>query len=369
MNISSEIQRPAVQRTDKPVNEQGSDRLASGMPATGWENLITLVGGIWLVIGLFIDGYAHSEIIDTETEDFFTLWHAIFYSGFIFVAVAISWIVVRRSGDTPARTWIPTGYGWSVVGVAIFAVGGIGDGIWHTIFGVENGIDALLSPTHLLLYAGMILILLTPFRSFWLNPTRGSSWSEAGGAVASMAFTAALTVFFFTYAFGISETWRHEQPFDPITEENELAVELGISTAYVATVLLIIPLLAFLRRSNLPVGGATVILTVPVALEMLAFDGEIVAIPSAIAGGALIELGSRSLTQLLGRRRAIIASIGLGVTGMWSVWMGLTHLADGVEWMPELWSGQIVMCGFLAAGLAATVFAPPLPEGSEAALV
>jgi hypothetical protein len=33
-------------------------------------------------------------------------------------------------------------------GLGIFAMGGVGHGIWHTDFGIETSIYALLSPTH-----------------------------------------------------------------------------------------------------------------------------------------------------------------------------------------------------------------------------
>jgi len=52
------------------------------------------------------------------------------------------------------RPWsraLPAGYGLSLLGVLIFAAGGIGDMIWHVLFGIEADVEALLSPTHLLL--------------------------------------------------------------------------------------------------------------------------------------------------------------------------------------------------------------------------
>ncbi|MEL7208887.1 MAG: hypothetical protein AAGK32_11775, partial [Actinomycetota bacterium] len=239
--------------TSNPTEPAG---LAAGRAATAGESLLTLFGGVWLIVGLFVDGYAHSEILDAETEDFFTPWHGIFYSGFLFVTAVIGWIWLRRSGPSTPAGWLPPGYGWSVVGLAVFAVGGIGDGIWHTVFGVETGIDALLSPTHLLLFVGMALILTTPLRAFWLDPGRGGagpvSWSSAGGAVASTAIATALTGFFFVYAFGLDENWTHRLPFDPVTEANENAVALGLATAYVGTMILVVPVLGLLRRTDLP---------------------------------------------------------------------------------------------------------------------
>lgn len=330
--------------------------------ATATENLLTLLGGTWLVVGLFIDGYAHSELIDTETEDFFTPWHAIFYSGFLVTAAIIGWVAIRRSAPGPLRDWLPPGYGWAAVGISLFAIGGLGDGVWHTIFGVENGIDALLSPTHLFLFVGMVLILSTPFRAFWLDPERRGRWSDAGGAIVSMAVSTALVTFFFTYAFGIGEAGPQQAPFDPITEVNEEAVELGLATAYTATAILVLPLLALLRRTDLPAGAVVVLWTIPTLLEGTAFGGEPgISLPAVIIGAVTIELLLATLRSRLGRRGSIIAAVGLGTLVTWTVWMAMAEVLVGVAWVPELWSGQIVMCGIAATALAAIAFPPALP--------
>ncbi|MEM8707898.1 MAG: hypothetical protein AAGE98_15645, partial [Actinomycetota bacterium] len=107
--------------------------------STRREDTITLALIAWLIAGLFIDGYAHANIIDTDTEDFFTPWHGIFYAAFVSL---VAWIFVvgrRRQSTAPVLDWFPAGYRVSVIGIAVFALGGIGDGIWHTVFGVEVG--------------------------------------------------------------------------------------------------------------------------------------------------------------------------------------------------------------------------------------
>lgn len=38
-----------------------------------------------------------------------------------------------------------------MAGAFIFGLGGFGDMIWHTVFGIEVGTNALFSPTHLML--------------------------------------------------------------------------------------------------------------------------------------------------------------------------------------------------------------------------
>ena len=351
-----------------PATGRPTDRPVSTAPATPVETLLTVVGGLWLVAGLFIDGYAHSEIIDTETEDFFTPWHAVFYSGFAFTAGVIGWIASRRARSGPLRAWLPVGYGWAAIGVAVFAAGGIGDGIWHTIFGVETGIDALLSPTHLLLFVGMALILTAPLRAHWHGPDPAPTWGSSGMAVVATTIATALVVFFFTYGFGLGENFTHRVPFDPAIDGDETLVALGLSSAYVATALLAAPVLTLLRRGDLPPGAVALLWAVPSLLNDLAFGGEGLALPSALAGGVAVEVGLRLIRPVLGRRRAVVVALGLGTAVMWSVWMALTAADDRLAWVPELWTGQIVMSALVAMGLALLVFPPPTGSASNGTL-
>src|SRR5581483_7759023 len=46
-----------------------------------------VVVSIWWLGGLFIDGWAHSNIPQLET--FFTPWHAVFYSGYLAVVITL----------------------------------------------------------------------------------------------------------------------------------------------------------------------------------------------------------------------------------------------------------------------------------------
>jgi len=48
--------------------------------ATPAQNLVTILVSWWLMIGIFIDGWAHNTQGEA-LETFFTPWHAVFYSG------------------------------------------------------------------------------------------------------------------------------------------------------------------------------------------------------------------------------------------------------------------------------------------------
>jgi hypothetical protein len=47
----------------------------------------------------------------------------------------------------------------------VFFLGGVGDLIWHSFFGVENRIEAVTSPTHLIIGFGVVLVMSGPIRS------------------------------------------------------------------------------------------------------------------------------------------------------------------------------------------------------------
>ena len=46
-----------------------------------------------------------------------------------------------------------------VLGAVIFGVGGASDAVWHTLLGIETGVEPLVSPSHLMLFLGAFLML------------------------------------------------------------------------------------------------------------------------------------------------------------------------------------------------------------------
>src|SRR5689334_1700008 len=146
---------------------------------------LMVIVSVWWLGGLFIDGWAHSNIPQLET--FFTPWHAVFYSGYLAVGltlvvrilhnlrqlalntdgVAPSWVTLVRN-SLPGRRWlkaVPSGYELTLLGLVIFGISGIGDLSWHVAFGIERNTEALLSPTHLGLALGIGLALTGPLRA------------------------------------------------------------------------------------------------------------------------------------------------------------------------------------------------------------
>src|SRR5437667_8491817 len=62
---------------------------------------IMVVVSVWWLGGLFIDGWAHSNLPQLET--FFTPWHAVFYSGYLAVAITLIAKIIENLSRTAAR--------------------------------------------------------------------------------------------------------------------------------------------------------------------------------------------------------------------------------------------------------------------------
>ena len=150
-----------------------------------------------LMAGIIQDGWAHNH--GKVDESFLTPWHAILYStmalnGLVLLCVGL--LNLRRGYSF--RDAIPFGYWLSAVGVIVFLAGGVLDLAWHDVFGVEADLNALVSPTHLMLAMGAALVFSGPIRSVAHQyGTSAGGWAKVGPAV--LAVTAMMTLLgFFT---------------------------------------------------------------------------------------------------------------------------------------------------------------------------
>jgi len=155
--------------------------------------------------GVIQDGWAHSHgFVD---QSFLTPWHAILYSTMLLNGIVLGTIAIRnvRRGYS-ARDALPFGYWASLAGVVIFAIGGAFDLWWHTRYGIETDINALISPSHVWLALGGALIFVGPLRSIAsrYGPTSGR-WKITGPAILSALAILTLVGFFTQYAQPIGD--------------------------------------------------------------------------------------------------------------------------------------------------------------------
>ncbi|HEY3059374.1 MAG TPA: hypothetical protein VGL99_10410 [Chloroflexota bacterium] len=340
-------------------------------PRTSYrDDLVTVGVGMWLTLGVFVDGWAHNTRGDT-LESFFTPWHALFYSGFIACAAWIGWLIGRQRGQGRlGMAAIPIGYELGALGVVIFGFGGLGDMIWHTVFGIEVDLKALLSPTHLMLFLGAFLILTCPLRAGWATYSSAPTLKALLPALLSM-LAAACFVYFMGmflwapldafYADNVGELARRYGP-DAARRIVRVDEAYGVTEVLLTNALLLGPILLLMRRWRLPFGSATILFGVS-SLLMQAVDGMrspeqvLIALATGLIGDCLIG-ALRATPERDGPFRVIGAIVPLV---FWSLYFLAGQVVLGIRWAPEIWTGSIVLAMLSGVGLSVLAAPPSIP--------
>lgn len=334
---------------------------------------------VWWMAGLFIDGWAHSNIPQLET--FFTPWHAVFYSGYLAVALTLAVKILQNlrqfalqadgtalpltrvvldhlAGNRWVRA-IPAGYGLTILGLVIFGISGIGDMTWHLILGIERNTEALLSPTHLGLALGIGLAVSGPLRAAWRRAGRVTSWSQLGPAIVSLTFTFSLLTFFTEYASALLIPMPlFNSPDSPSN---------GITDILLTTVLMMGFVLLAVRRWRLPFGTFTFMLGLNGALMIVFFPPSwFVAFPVGLLGGLAMDLAYRFVQPVSDQPASmrlfaflapalfyIVYFIDLAIGGP------ISHFQSGILWTPPFWAGAPLIAG-IAGLLLSFVMLPPM---------
>lgn len=293
------------------------------------------VFGSWMLIGLFLDGWSHTN---GKPETFFSPWHGVLYSGFV---AALAWFAYdgwrHRGGSAAATDRLAT------AGLIAFVVGAVGDGLWHEIFGIEADIEALLSPTHLALMVGGALMVTAPFRVAWRSTPERPTFGELLPATVSLTLAVSLFLFFLMYlaAAGPIADLDHSSPREQ---------GWGVASVLVRNVVMVGPMLVVLKRWRPPWGTMTVLFTVPaMALAGLdAFEAVALAVPFVLAGVAADLLVAR-----IDDRRARVRWVaGLVPVVCWTSYFAVHASQWGVHWPAEIWTGAIVFAALSGLGLA-----------------
>jgi hypothetical protein len=344
--------------------------IQTGKAQASWnENLATVAFGLWLMAGVFIDGFAHANLRNT-IENFFTSWHAILYSGFTATALWVIWMTFRRirQGFTGLAA-IPAGYELGLIGAGIFGLGGVGDLLWHTFFGIEVGIDALLSPTHLMLYLGATLLMTSPLRAIWYNSSLSPSFKEFLPVLLSVFGTFSFTSFMNMHIWGLVNLPDSSGAMLYFSDSSaNLAGRFVDAGILFSNAVIMFTALFLLRRWRTPVGTFTFVLGVN-TLAMFAMFGKDNYLPQvllAAAAGLVMDLMvltmKPSATRILEFRVfAIISPIAI-----WGLHFLAVALTGGLGISRELWTGITVMTALCGAALSVLVVPPAMPMQTNA---
>ena len=314
----------------------------------GFDWAVALLG-TWFIGGLYIDGWAHTHMRGLDT--FFTPWHGILYAGFAAMAgfLLATAALNRRRGYSGRAAW-PRGYNWSVAGMSLFALGGLGDLGWHTLFGVEKGVEALLSPTHLLLAVGGGVLALGPLRAGWRR--NGSTARQLWPTILALTYLLALFSFFTDYPEPFTETLATER-YNPLSPLGGVSEALGVAGILVHVALLMALVLLAIRRWGrlLPRGTFTVLIGLPIIGLTFMEDTHLTtgAVPLAAAGLAAGVLADGLFAALkpsptrLGAMQTFAFAVPAILYSLY--FLALQVAGGGVTWSVHLWLGCILLAG------------------------
>lgn len=300
------------------------------------ERLDQVVTGLVLLslVGLLLDIRSHMEGLDFEEEGFVTPEHSVIYGGVIAAMVLVGAVVVaRRSSGAGWLEAVPDGYGLGILGLALFAMGGPADFVWHSLFGAEANVEALVSPTHLLLATGGALFMTSPIRAAW-HRQETDGWRRQFPVVVP----ATLTLTLFT-AFSL---YSHPAVGVPGTE-----VDLpgyGLMSVQFHAALLMGFLLLLADRFRLAPGSCTVLIAGNGA-AMTLLGGSTQLVPAYLLAGVFADVLYVVLEPSAGRPRRLRFFAATVPATLTAAHFATVAVTEGLAWTVHLWIGAVFLAG------------------------
>jgi hypothetical protein len=231
---------------------------------------------------------------------------------------------------------------------------------WHLTFGIEKDLEALLSPAHLVLAVGGVLILGGPMRAAWRRAEPPKGLIDAMPLILSMTFAVSLVSFMSQFAHPV----RHLATGFPPADGGFADLQQGRAVAgfIIQTALLAGLALLAVRRwgTALPFGTFAIVFGLNMYGMALMTD-EYRLVWAALLAGLLADAKVRMLRPSLANVRglrlfaaevpatyALLALVALIVT-------------DRVWWSVHMWTGTVVLAGVGGLFLSYLVAPPPSP--------
>lgn len=338
----------------------GGRRVATNDPDRTAPTLDHWVAALsfWLAGGMLLDAWAHHRAHHGTLlmETFFNPWHAVLYSGYMALAgflVVTAWKNVARGAQW--RRSLPTPYLLSLLGAGTFALAGLADMIGHTLLGVEFGLEAVISPTHILLALSAALIISGPFRAALTRPAGESprEWSSRLAVVISLGLTSSIFSSFSEYGNHLWSVLSDGQPF----ALHQALLYAGVLSILAQTGILTATVCLAVRIGNLWSGAFVLLYSINGATAVF-LDNSYRFVPLVLLGGLaadLLRVWLRpSALHPRGLRWFAFAAAGIYTT----LYLLIVMRTDGVGLSAYVATGAICTAGLTGLSLSYVV-APP----------
>lgn len=310
-----EINNTQTTKTKRPVSTLAFD----------W---LYVMLSLLLTVGILMDVWSHIEF--GPDQSIFNEYHLLFYGSMTAIMVLLGGLTLNnlRNGY-PLAIALPQGYGLGFLAVLLFGISGVIDLSSHAIFGFESDIEALTSPTHLLLFINWFLILFAPVQAARARAqTTGQSATLRQSLPKLLAYgcmMACINIPLMNF-FPMGSSPYMLQEMRPANDY--FGLSLGISGTLLQTMITVAFILWLAREFRMPRGGFTVafgfyglFVTIlePDQLPVLMFGGL----------GILLDIAYQWLKPDATRRTQFILFALIASTAMWVMAYGVMAMLNG----------------------------------------
>lgn len=345
-------------------------------------NLITTVG----LAGDIFRHLLHPEQL-SRGRDFLSGWHLVLYGGVASVGVWLGIGALRR-GPAYVRAASAT-----AIGFGVLSFGGLCDAAWHKAFGIEVAIDAIVSPPHLVMFAGLLCLLASPIGVLWHRAERRLAVVPSIAVVLSIVSVVLVTSLFTGFLSPLAGGLSLQGYVEPLVGESlqdydqvrGLAIAIWTVTVLVASTTVVLvrfrPIPGSMLLSFLLIGVPALVLTKeqgnsPATTTVVSYSATGEPLPSGsvmplVIGFAAAGLASEIVVALFARPvlRRVAASLNgaaIGVT-LWAVTFIGLRVDDRFHWGKTLGGGIITLSAFVGAAMAGLVAFPVRGQPDRAA--
>jgi hypothetical protein len=338
--------------------------IAADYPEGGLRFDWTFIALVMLFIaGLWVDGWAHFH--GQVDDSFFTPWHLLFYSAFGFIALFLGFNHWRNVTKGYAfQRALPSGYWYALIGVVFFSIGGVGDMIWHTLFGIEEGSEALTSPSHIILVIGMVLIITAPIRAAWMNYQQGAmlGWPNIAPALIGATLLLSMLAFFTTYAHPLMYPASVDTSVIGTTMQ-QTTQDLGVTSVLLQAAFIAGIVVLLNARWSLPFGSFTLILGLNSFLIVILSDMFFFVL-SALLTGLIADVLAWRLKPSLHNTRSFHLLAFVVPSLYFLLYFLAIDFRIGIIWSIHVWTGTIVLAGIVGLLISHLVAASQRSEGT-----
>lgn len=331
---------------------------------------VLIVCTLITTIGLAGDIARHLQNPGDLEGDFLSGWHLVLYGGVASVGAWIAWGAFRRGAGFVGS--VPT----TTLGFLTLSVGGLADAAWHERYGTERAVEALVSPPHLIVFTGLVLLLTSPMVLLWRRPVVKlgliPSIAAVVSVVSALLVTSLFTGFLSPMAGGLSLQQGYVEPLvgESMSDYDQVR---GLAVVVWSAVLLAAGFVPLLVRFSVTPGLVSVGLALLGLPPLILTDTSTPArgmyfeeLTHSAPGGRPVFYGFVAAALVIEACALVLARPTLGrlsaaVTGaaapatLWAVTFWVLEADQRLGWSPALRWGSVILSAMIGAATAGLV--------------